>query len=136
MARVAGQQALVIRKAAPCPPGSRQDRPRDALGTPGRRLEYQQGAAHDGLAHAHEADSDLDSARSHWRHALALYTELDVPEANEVLSNLALPDLVLADLPLAARSSPGGRGASRHLTPVTARSFVCPQPSPETLLAY
>jgi DNA-binding SARP family transcriptional activator len=52
--------------------------------------KYQQGAAHDGLAHAHKAASDLGSARSHWQHALALYTDLDVPEAGEVLGHLAL----------------------------------------------
>jgi DNA-binding SARP family transcriptional activator/Tfp pilus assembly protein PilF len=55
--------------------------------------KYQQGAAHDGLAHAHKAASDLGSAHSHWQHALALYTDLGVPEAGEVLGQLALSDV-------------------------------------------
>jgi DNA-binding SARP family transcriptional activator/tetratricopeptide (TPR) repeat protein len=52
--------------------------------------KYQQGAAHDGLAHAHKAGRDLSRAHHHWRQALALYTDLDVPEASEVLRQLAL----------------------------------------------
>jgi DNA-binding SARP family transcriptional activator/Tfp pilus assembly protein PilF len=54
--------------------------------------KYQQGAAHDGLAHAHKAANNLGSARIHWQKALAVYTDLDVPEAGEVLGHLALSD--------------------------------------------
>jgi hypothetical protein len=52
--------------------------------------KYQQGAAHDGLAHAHKAGRDLSRAYHHWQQALALYTDLDVPEASEVLRHLVL----------------------------------------------
>ena len=51
--------------------------------------KYQQACAHDGLACARQAGGDLSQARHHWQRALALYTDLDVPEAGEVSARLA-----------------------------------------------
>jgi DNA-binding SARP family transcriptional activator/tetratricopeptide (TPR) repeat protein len=50
---------------------------------------YQQACAHDGLACARHVGDDLSRARHHWQRALALYTDLDVPEAGEVSVRLA-----------------------------------------------
>ena len=49
---------------------------------------YQQARAHNGLAHTHHATCDPDQARHHWRQALALYTDLGVPEADDVHAHL------------------------------------------------
>lgn len=46
--------------------------------------KYEQAHAHHGLARACHARGDDDQARSHQQHALALYTELGVPEADQV----------------------------------------------------
>jgi DNA-binding SARP family transcriptional activator/Tfp pilus assembly protein PilF len=51
-----------------------------------------QARAHTGLGHAHQALGDLDRARHHWHQALALYTELGVPEAAAVRAQLAALD--------------------------------------------
>ena len=53
---------------------------------------FQQARAHAGLAHSHRAADDRDQARYHWQHALALYTELGVPQAAEVRAQLAAAD--------------------------------------------
>jgi tetratricopeptide (TPR) repeat protein len=50
---------------------------------------YEQARAHNGLAHVHHASGDADRARHHWHQALTHYTELDVPEADEVRAHLA-----------------------------------------------
>lgn len=50
---------------------------------------YERGRALDGLAHARRALGDLDQARSDWEAAAALYTELGVPDVDEVLKSLA-----------------------------------------------
>jgi DNA-binding SARP family transcriptional activator/Tfp pilus assembly protein PilF len=49
----------------------------------------QQARAHDGLGHACHAAGDLDEAHRHWQQALAIYTELGVPEADQVRAQLA-----------------------------------------------
>jgi tetratricopeptide (TPR) repeat protein len=54
--------------------------------------KYQQAGAHHGLARSHLADGNRAAARHHWRHALALYAQLDVPEASAVLGHLAALD--------------------------------------------
>jgi tetratricopeptide (TPR) repeat protein len=51
--------------------------------------KYQQARAHDGLAHAHHALARPDEARDHWEQALALYTHLGTPEADQVRAQLA-----------------------------------------------
>jgi tetratricopeptide (TPR) repeat protein/transcriptional regulator with XRE-family HTH domain len=51
--------------------------------------EYQQARAHDGLARAHHALARPDEARDHWREALALFTHLGTPEADQVRAQLA-----------------------------------------------
>jgi DNA-binding SARP family transcriptional activator/Tfp pilus assembly protein PilF len=48
----------------------------------------QQACAHEGLGHAYAAAGDRDQARRHWQDALALYTELGVPEAAQVRARL------------------------------------------------
>jgi tetratricopeptide (TPR) repeat protein len=50
---------------------------------------YQQARAHNGLAHAHNALARPVEAREHWEKALALYTQLGTPEADEVRAQLA-----------------------------------------------
>jgi DNA-binding SARP family transcriptional activator/tetratricopeptide (TPR) repeat protein len=50
---------------------------------------YQQARANDGLAYAHRALSRPDEARHHWAEALALYTHLGTPEADQVRAQLA-----------------------------------------------
>jgi len=50
---------------------------------------YEQARAHAGLAHTHHATGDLDQARHHLRRALTLYTDLGVPEADDIRGYLA-----------------------------------------------
>ncbi len=49
---------------------------------------YEHARAHNGLAHTHQVAGDLDRARHHWHHALALYTDLGVPDADDVHAHL------------------------------------------------
>jgi len=58
---------------------------------------YEQARAHDGLAHTHHASGDPDLARHHWRQALALYTDLGVPEADDVHAHLTALDQATGD---------------------------------------
>jgi DNA-binding SARP family transcriptional activator/uncharacterized protein HemY len=51
--------------------------------------KYQQARAHDGLARAHHGLARPGQARDHWTEALALYTHLGVPEADQVRAQLA-----------------------------------------------
>jgi tetratricopeptide (TPR) repeat protein/transcriptional regulator with XRE-family HTH domain len=54
---------------------------------------HQQARACCGLARACHAEGDLGQARRHWQQALTLYTDLGVPEADQVRAQLAaLPD--------------------------------------------
>ena len=48
--------------------------------------------AHDGLGHAYLAAGDDEQAREHWQQALTIYTELSLPEAKQVRTQLALTD--------------------------------------------
>ena len=50
---------------------------------------YQQARAHTGLAHTHHAAGEHGLARQHWQHALTLYTDLGVPDADDVRAHLA-----------------------------------------------
>jgi tetratricopeptide (TPR) repeat protein len=43
-------------------------------------------------ARAHHASGDSDQARHHWQHALTIYTELGVPDADQVRAKLASLD--------------------------------------------
>jgi DNA-binding SARP family transcriptional activator/Tfp pilus assembly protein PilF len=52
----------------------------------------EQARAYDGLGHAYRATGDDEQARVYWRQALALYTELGVPEANQIRALLAAAD--------------------------------------------
>jgi DNA-binding SARP family transcriptional activator/tetratricopeptide (TPR) repeat protein len=51
--------------------------------------KYQQARALGGLGRAYHAAGDQDQARQHWQQALELFTELGVPEADEVRGHLA-----------------------------------------------
>jgi DNA-binding SARP family transcriptional activator/tetratricopeptide (TPR) repeat protein len=51
--------------------------------------KYEQARAHVGLAHSHDAARESAQADDHWRQALALYTSLGAPEANEIRTRLA-----------------------------------------------
>ncbi|HET9256358.1 MAG TPA: tetratricopeptide repeat protein [Pseudonocardiaceae bacterium] len=58
---------------------------------------YEQARAHNGLAHAHPATSDSDLACYHWQEALTLYSELGVPDADDIRTHLPLLDRAEAD---------------------------------------
>jgi tetratricopeptide (TPR) repeat protein len=49
----------------------------------------QQARAHAGLGHAHHTLGNPTLALDHYQHALALYTDLDLPEADQVRTHLA-----------------------------------------------
>ena len=53
---------------------------------------YEQARAHNGLAHAHHTTGDPDQARHHWQQALTLYTDLGVPDADDIRAHLATLD--------------------------------------------
>jgi hypothetical protein len=48
--------------------------------------------AHHGLARSHEAVFDSSQAGPHWQQALALYTDLGIPEADQVRAEIAAAD--------------------------------------------
>jgi tetratricopeptide (TPR) repeat protein len=50
---------------------------------------YEQARAHNGLAHTHHATSDSDLARHHWQEALTLYSDLGIPDADDIRTHLA-----------------------------------------------
>jgi tetratricopeptide (TPR) repeat protein len=50
---------------------------------------YEQARAHNGLAHSYRVVRDRDQACRHWQEALALFTDLGVPEADQVRAQLA-----------------------------------------------
>ena len=50
---------------------------------------YEQARALGGLARCYQAAGDVEQARDHWRRALARYTDLGLPEADDVRSELA-----------------------------------------------
>lgn len=58
---------------------------------------YEQARTHNGLAHTHHRTGELDRARHHWGHALALYTDLGVPDADDVRAHLTALDHDTAD---------------------------------------
>ncbi|WP_433364637.1 tetratricopeptide repeat protein [Actinoplanes sp. CA-142083] len=72
-------------------------RPADAIGHHAEAhaaavvIEFrdQQARAHTGLGHAHRTLGEPALAREHYSRALALYTELDMPEADEIRAHLA-----------------------------------------------
>jgi tetratricopeptide (TPR) repeat protein len=74
-------------------PGGARTHHATALGLAGQTgHKYQQARAHNGLARSYYKAGDPGQARHHWRQALALYTELGVPEANQVRAHLARAD--------------------------------------------
>jgi hypothetical protein len=50
--------------------------------------KYEQARAYNGLGRSHHASCDPDQARHQWHQALALYTDLDAPEADQVRVSL------------------------------------------------
>jgi hypothetical protein len=52
-----------------------------------------QARAHNGLGYADHATGHPGPARSHWRAALDLYTELGAPEAGQVKAQLGTADV-------------------------------------------
>jgi len=70
-------------------PGDARDQLTAALGLAtenGNRLE--QARACDGLGHAYHALGDAAEASRHWQEALAIYTDLDIPQAAQVRARL------------------------------------------------
>jgi len=58
---------------------------------------YEQARAHSGLAHTDYATGELDQAHHHWRQALGLYTDLGVPQADDVHARLTALDQTTGD---------------------------------------
>jgi tetratricopeptide (TPR) repeat protein len=58
---------------------------------------YEHARAHNGLAQIHQVAGDLDQARNHWHYALALYTDLGVPDAEIVHARLTALDQAAED---------------------------------------
>jgi tetratricopeptide (TPR) repeat protein/DNA-binding SARP family transcriptional activator len=58
---------------------------------------YQQARAHTGLAHTHHAAGEQGLARLHWKQALMLYTNLGVPDADDVRAHLAALGYIAED---------------------------------------
>ncbi|MGH3940534.1 MAG: hypothetical protein ACRDTG_18225 [Pseudonocardiaceae bacterium] len=54
---------------------------------------YEQARAHDGLAHTYHATGDTPRARRHGRQAVDLFSDLDVPEAQDARVHLAMLEL-------------------------------------------
>jgi DNA-binding SARP family transcriptional activator/tetratricopeptide (TPR) repeat protein len=52
----------------------------------------EQARAHNGLGHTHRILHNPDHARRHWQHALALYMEMEAPDADEVRTHLVALD--------------------------------------------
>ena len=50
--------------------------------------QYERARAHNGLARTFHATGDAGQARRHWQQALALFTELGAPEADQVRAQL------------------------------------------------
>jgi tetratricopeptide (TPR) repeat protein len=49
----------------------------------------QQARAHAGIGHAHRALGDPDRAHTHYGHAYVIYTELEMPDAQEMLAHMS-----------------------------------------------
>jgi tetratricopeptide (TPR) repeat protein len=58
---------------------------------------YEQARAYNGLAHAHHTTSDFDLARHHWQQALTLYTDLGIPDADDIRTHLVTLDRAAAN---------------------------------------
>jgi Tfp pilus assembly protein PilF len=53
---------------------------------------YEQARAHYGLARVYQSAGQPGQARHHWQHALAEFTRLGTPEADQVRAELATAD--------------------------------------------
>jgi tetratricopeptide (TPR) repeat protein len=60
----------------------------DVAGQTGDR--YQEARAHNGIGHGYYSTENRSQARQHWERALSLYTDLGVPDANDVRGRLML----------------------------------------------
>jgi tetratricopeptide (TPR) repeat protein/DNA-binding XRE family transcriptional regulator len=79
----------------------------DLAGQTGDRFE--QARAHAGLARSHQAAGDSARALHHWHEALALYTELGTPEADQIRAQIS-----------------AGNGGHREPFPASARGSFGP----------
>ena len=61
--------------------------------------KHEQADAHNGLARGYYATGDLAAARRHWRQALAVYTDIDAPEAAQVRAQLAATETEACNRP-------------------------------------
>jgi tetratricopeptide (TPR) repeat protein len=86
-------------------PGQAQAQHAAALNLASRSGDrYEQARALGGLARSYQAAGDLDQARDHWRRALARYTDLGLPEADD--SRTELTALGSAEFPGLGRVGP------------------------------
>ena len=53
---------------------------------------HQQSRAHTGLGYAHHSLANPDRAREHYEHALTLYTDLGMPDADQIRTHLTTID--------------------------------------------
>ncbi len=82
-----GLGAALLDGARPGPAGAQHAAALALASQSGDR--YEQARALDGLARSYQAAGDPGQAGDHWRRALARYTDLGLPEADDVRSRLA-----------------------------------------------
>jgi tetratricopeptide (TPR) repeat protein len=58
---------------------------------------HEQARAHNGLAHTYCTTSESDLARHHWQQALTLYTNLGIPDADDIRTRLAALNQAVTD---------------------------------------
>jgi DNA-binding SARP family transcriptional activator len=63
---------------------------------------YEQARAHHGLARAYQSAGQPGQARQHWQHALAEFTRLGTPEADQVRAELATAMVIASGRPAGA----------------------------------
>jgi tetratricopeptide (TPR) repeat protein len=79
---------------------------------------HEQARAHTGLGHAHRALGETGHARRHYRHAVSLYTELEMPDADQLRAHLAA--IPTDSLPTSSPNPIGTVAISTGSTPGTA----------------
>ena len=78
-------------------PGDSRDQHAAALAlAAGNGDRPEEARAHDGLGHAYHALGDADAADRHWRAAFALYTDMGVPQAEQIRPRLGGTSLRLS----------------------------------------
>jgi DNA-binding SARP family transcriptional activator/Tfp pilus assembly protein PilF len=92
---------------------------------------YQEARAHDGLGRVCQAKDDAGEARHHWQQAVALYTELGVPEADQVRAQLAAyPSVAAVERQLLSKCQRPANGSAVSSTGPTLSDTALVRSSP------